>query len=118
MGIIVTEKAIQRRKIQRIKSSQRQKRAAICINCNYNNEGYCNKHLAWCGRVNYICLGIKDPYEYKMPSTKKGKNNSKNYSSDKKFSKKNNKEFTKLKEKFESNPDKVKKDLKKKYKIK
>lgn len=114
MGIIVTEKAKEKRRILRIKSSKRQKRAAICINCNYNNEGYCNKHSAWCGRVNYICLGIKDPYEYKMPGSKKGKN----YSSDKKFTKKNNKEFNKLKEKFESNPDKVKKDLKKKYKIK
>lgn len=57
------------------KSTLRQKRAKICIKCESNNEGFCEKHHAWCGRANYICLGIKNPYEYKVPSktTKKTK---------------------------------------------
>lgn len=51
------------------KSDLRQKRAKICIECLNNEEGYCKKHNGWCGRVNYICLGIKDPYEYKVPKS-------------------------------------------------
>lgn len=45
-------------------------RGKICIECNYYNEGFCNKHKAWCIKVNYICLGIKNPYEYKIPKAK------------------------------------------------
>ena len=48
------------------KSLNRQKRASICIECSYNEEGFCKKYMAWAGRVNYKCLGIKDPYERKM----------------------------------------------------
>nr|DAE48195.1 MAG TPA: hypothetical protein [Caudoviricetes sp.] len=48
------------------KSVLRNKRAKICIDCKDNEEGFCKKHKGWCGRVNYICLGIKDPYEYKQ----------------------------------------------------
>ena len=69
-NIIVTQKAIDKKKIQVKKSSERKKRATICIECDKNNEGYCTKHSAWCGKVNYICLGIKDPYEYKIPKAK------------------------------------------------
>lgn len=61
------------------KSASRQKRAKVCIDCSSNKDGYCNKHKAWCGKVNYICLGIKNPYEYKIPkSNKKKKHKSKN----------------------------------------
>lgn len=70
-GVIVTKKAIDKRRIELKKSNARKKRATICIECEHNNEGYCNKHLSWCGRVNYICLGIKNPYEYKIPKAKK-----------------------------------------------
>lgn len=45
------------------------KRAKICISCKDNNEGFCMKHKEWCYKVNYICLGIKNPYEYIMPIT-------------------------------------------------
>lgn len=74
MNIEVNKKMLERlekkKLIQYKKSSARNSRAKICIECEYNNEGYCSKHKAWCGRVNYICLGIKDPYEYKMPKSK------------------------------------------------
>lgn len=60
------------------KSVARQKRAKICINCTSNKEGYCTKHNGWCGRVNYICLKINDPYEYKISKPiKKDKKNKK-----------------------------------------
>ena len=68
--IIVTKKAKDKKIIQYKKSSARKKRATICIEYEHNNEGYCNRYSAWCGRVNYICLGIKDPYEYKIPKVK------------------------------------------------
>lgn len=45
------------------KDNQKKKRSQICIDCKDNKEGYCNKHKNWCGKVNYICLGVKDPYE-------------------------------------------------------
>lgn len=76
--IIVTKKAKEKRLIQLKKSSARKKRATICIKCKHNNEGYCDRYSAWCGRVNYICLGIKDPYEYRIPKAKtKAKTNKK-----------------------------------------
>lgn len=53
------------------KSASRGKRAKICIECKSNKEGYCSKHNNWCGKVNYICLGIKNPYEYKVPKSNK-----------------------------------------------
>ncbi|GAA0695914.1 MULTISPECIES: hypothetical protein [Clostridium] len=70
-NIIVTKKATDKRMIEIKKSNARKKRAAICIECESNNDGYCKKYSEWCGRVNYICLGIKDPYEYKIPKPKK-----------------------------------------------
>lgn len=49
------------------KDYQKKKRAKTCIDCESNQEGYCNKHKNWCGKVNYICLGIKNPNQYKPP---------------------------------------------------
>lgn len=119
-NIVVTKKAIDKRKIEIKKSNARNKRATICIECESNNEGYCNKHSAWCGKVNYLCLGIKNPYEYKMPKAKKTtpskKKNKKDTRNDN-YTKKNNKEFRKLMDKYEENPSKVIKKLEKKYKI-
>lgn len=55
----------------RKKNSQKKKRAKICIDCENNKEGFCLKHKEWCDRVNYICAGVDDPYEYKPPESKK-----------------------------------------------
>jgi hypothetical protein len=52
------------------KDSEKKKRAKVCIGCESNQEGYCIKHKSWCGKVNYICLGIKNPYEYKTTESK------------------------------------------------
>lgn len=51
------------------KDAQKKKRAKVCIDCESNQEGYCIKHKAWCGKVNYICLGIKNP-RYKNSESK------------------------------------------------
>ena len=52
------------------KSAGRKRRAKICVNCESNKEGWCLKFSEWCGKVNYICLNIKNPYEYKPPKPK------------------------------------------------
>lgn len=55
------------------KDKEKLERAKICIDCVKNNEGFCNKHREWCFKVNYICLGIKNPYEYIPPKAKVSK---------------------------------------------
>lgn len=92
MVIIVTQKAKEKKRINAKKSSERKKRAKICINCKYNDEGYCKKHSAWCGRVNYICLNIEDPYSYKKIHSENIENRIKQ-----KKNKKNNKSKNKKK---------------------
>lgn len=80
-GIVITKKAIDKQKNLIKKSNERKKRAKICIECECNNEGYCSRYTDWCGKVNYICLGIKNPYEItsfnKNTKKKKKKNKSK-----------------------------------------
>jgi hypothetical protein len=68
----IKERNLQNSKQSKIlkKDYQKKKRAKTCIGCESNQEGYCNKHKNWCGKVNYICLGIKNPYEYKPPKPK------------------------------------------------
>lgn len=75
--IIVTKKAEDKKIIEYKKAQARTNRAKICLECKDNADGWCNKHKSWCGRVNYICLDIKNPYEYKMPKPKLSKQNSK-----------------------------------------
>lgn len=104
--IIVTKKAVDKKVILQKKSNARKKRAEICINCSDNKEGYCNKHKSWCGRVNYICLDIKNPYEYKIPAKKK--------SSDKSLDKPGKRKVKKLRKEFEKNPKEFEKKFKKK----
>ena len=110
-SIVITKKAIDKHKINIKKSNARNKRATICIECESNAEGYCNKYSAWCGKVNYLCLGIKNPYEYKIPKAKKASTKKGGYS------KKNNRDLQKLMDKYNSNPNEVITKLKKKYKI-
>lgn len=59
------------------KSLNRNKRASICIECPFNEEGFCSKFMSWAGRVNYKCLGIKDPYERKVKKCNNSKGNRK-----------------------------------------
>lgn len=67
-----TKKFIQKKDIQK------KKRAKNCINCEDNKEGYCNKHKNWCGKVNYICLGVSNPYENISKQNKSNKSNTPN----------------------------------------
>lgn len=70
-GHIVNTRKKNHYAIMKKKDTQKNKRAKVCIGCESNKEGYCYKHNEWCSMVNYICLGIKNPYEYKPPTTKK-----------------------------------------------
>lgn len=50
--------------------AKKQKRATLCLKCGSNDRGFCKKYNNWCTKVNYICAGEKNPYEYKMPTIK------------------------------------------------
>lgn len=81
MGGIINTRSKKHYAITQKKDNQKIKRAKICIECKNNQEGYCNKHKNWCGKVNYICLGIKNPYKYKPKGSykKKSSNNKTKY---------------------------------------
>ena len=49
------------------KDKQKIERAKVCIGCQSNKNSFCSKHRESCFLVNYKCLGIKNPYEYKIP---------------------------------------------------
>lgn len=100
------------------KDNQKIKRAKICIECKSNQEGYCNKHKNWCGKVNYICLGIKDPYEYKPPKPKNKTNKKKSNKNTLGLSSKDLKKTKQLRGQLEKNPQKTIEKLTKMNKIK
>lgn len=52
------------------KDKQKINRARVCIECENNKNSYCLKHEEPCFKVNYICSGGKNPYEYKIPAKK------------------------------------------------
>lgn len=110
-NIIVTKKASTKKRIEKEKSNLREKRAGICISCKWNKDGYCKKYKSWCGRVNYICLKIKNPY-----ATRPLRSNLN--IKDKRYKKEINKKLGSLLNKYNENPTKVINELKKKYKIK
>lgn len=61
-GTIINTRSKKHYRITKKKDEQKKNRAEICIKCRYNREGWCQKHRNWCGKVNYICAGTKDPY--------------------------------------------------------
>ncbi|BAB80802.1 hypothetical protein P5F52_04485 [Clostridium perfringens] len=61
-SIIINTRDSKHYRITEKKDRQKKSRAEICIECNNNEDGWCKKHKNWCGKVNYICLGVKDPY--------------------------------------------------------
>lgn len=89
-GIIINTRDKKHYSITKKKDEEKKKRAKICIECEFNEEGWCKKHKNWGYKVNYICLGVKDPYE-KF-------NNGYNFINNKKYKKKNTKK-TKYKKK-------------------
>lgn len=117
-GALINTRSKKHYAITQKKDNQKVKRAKICIGCKSNQEGYCNKHKEWCFKVNYICLGIKDPYEYKLP---KPKNNTTKKKSNKKtlgLSSKDLKKTKQLRGQLEKNPKRTIEKLIKMNKIK
>lgn len=53
-------------KIDRIKK----KYAKVCIGCEDNREGYCDKFKGWCSKVNYHCNGETISYEEQIQKNK------------------------------------------------
>lgn len=109
-SIVITKKAIDRKRIELKEVISKKERAEVCIGCKCNDKGYCTEYSSWCWQVNHKCLQIKDSNQHR----KKRKNHANNH----KFSKKNNKEFNKLMDKYKEDPEAMIKKLKKKYKIK
>lgn len=72
-SIIVKTRDEKHYAIMKKKDTEKKNRAKICISCDNNSDGFCSKHKEWCVKTNWICLGIKNPYEYKMPPSKKKK---------------------------------------------
>lgn len=48
----------------------KKKSAKVCIGCEHNKEGYCNKFKGWCGKKNYICNGQSISYQDKLQQDK------------------------------------------------
>ena len=122
-GTLINTRSKKHYAITQKKDNQKIKRAKICIGCESNQEGYCNKHKEWCFKVNYICLGVKNPYEYKPPMPKsnpkkKKKSNNKTNESVLGLSSKDLKKTKQLREQLEKNPEKTIKKLIKMNKIK
>lgn len=69
-GSIINTRGKKHYAIMKKKDKQKTDRAKVCIGCESNREGYCLKHTEWCFKVNYICLKVKNPYEYKIPIRK------------------------------------------------
>ncbi|WP_338587717.1 hypothetical protein QIT93_05340 [Clostridium baratii] len=90
-GIIINTRGKKHYCITKKKDEEKKKRAKICIRCEFKGDGgWCKKYKEWGYKVNYICLGIEDPY--------KKFNNGYNWNKNNKYKKKNNKK-TKFKSK-------------------
>jgi len=69
-GTIINTRCKNHNSIALKKDREKIKRSKICIGCEHNEKGYCLKHVEWCFKTNYICLGTINPYEYKIPQSK------------------------------------------------
>ena len=38
------------------KANLKKKKAKVCLNCEFNKEGWCEKHKDWCRKVNSSCI--------------------------------------------------------------
>ena len=61
------------RRIDNIKK----RNAKVCLNCESNKEGFCDKHKGWCNKVNYICNGFEMSYQDKINKSRSKKNTNK-----------------------------------------
>ena len=48
----------------------KKKNSKVCLNCESNKEGYCDKYKGWCGKVNYHCNGFEMSYQEKIQQDK------------------------------------------------
>lgn len=55
----------------------KKKNAKICLNCQDNKEGYCNKYKGWCNKVNYQCNGFDRHYQEHLTKQKEDAQKSK-----------------------------------------
>lgn len=48
----------------------KKKNAKVCLKCESNKDGFCEKHKGWCNKVNYICNGFEMSYQEKIQQNK------------------------------------------------
>ena len=63
MSTIINTRSKKHYAIMAKKDNEKKKRAKICIGCEFNHNSFCRKHKENCFQVNYICLGVKNPYK-------------------------------------------------------
>ena len=61
------------------KVATKKKLAEVCLECESNQEGFCNKYKGWCSKVNYRCNGYEMSFsEYKYQEQLKQQRNRRN----------------------------------------
>ena len=69
-GTIEHTRSEKTRKFIRHIDSVKKKNAKVCLKCESNKEGFCEKHKGWCNKVNYICNGFEMSYQEKIQQNK------------------------------------------------
>lgn len=117
-GRIEYTKSDKTKQFIRHKDNIKKRNAKVCIDCESNKEGYCNKFNAWCSKVNYRCNGYEMSYDEKLQlerlksKAKKEKKTKEKIKKKTEKKKKNKSELGKLvKPKFDTTELTRKKDL-------
>ena len=69
-GTIEHTRSEKTKKFIRHIDSVKKKNAKVCVKCESNKEGFCEKHKGWCNKVNYICNGFEMSYQEKIQQNK------------------------------------------------
>lgn len=51
----------------------KKKNAKVCLECENNKEGFCDKFKGWCNKVNYKCNGFEMSYQDKINKSRSNK---------------------------------------------
>lgn len=66
VGVSTSTIIYTKNKYRKQKDNLKKKNAKVCLNCESNKEGWCEKYKGWCNRVNYICNGEEMSFQEKQ----------------------------------------------------
>ena len=69
-GTIEYTRSDKTKKFIRHIDSVKKKNAKVCLDCESNKEGFCEKFKGWCSKVNYKCNGFEMSYQDKLQQDK------------------------------------------------